>query len=370
VNHNNDDYDNDINTNTNTNGAAEHIGEYKDDRDNESNNVGVGGFVAPEARPPSSVKRPLLSSSIEAAPTTLAEVEPFERMIRSSGGILTIASYGAHLVDDPASFRLSLERKLRQPAAALSFLTGCEHYINTDEASFRKLMLHTQTRTPHRSSSSSSPYSAKMPGSTSVSSSGSRGGISHMHVAPQDSLMRLFLGVQALQKPLADLLMEKLPEYMNPQSSSSSSRQYAATGQASTPELILSQLRWLDIVYDARGISLKLLEVVNVCPDNIKRDVIAAIPEIVDDSSHKEIVETLTIMMNENSELTVPILDALSNLSLPPRLAAAVRTEVLSTLSSASLDDLPVVIRFVLQSADKESAIQVIYPRVVHRHHL
>lgn len=55
--------------------------------------------------------------------------------------------------------------------------------------------------------------------------------------------------------------------------------------------------------------------------------------------------------MSENSELTVPILDALSNLTLHSESLEDVRELVLERLASAELDDLAVIIKFLLHTA-------------------
>lgn len=65
--------------------------------------------------------------------------------------------------------------------------------------------------------------------------------------------------------------------------------------------------------------------------------------------------------MNENSELTVPILDALSNLTLHSESLEDVREIVLERLESAELDDLAVIIKFLLQTATPSNIDFVIF---------
>lgn len=55
--------------------------------------------------------------------------------------------------------------------------------------------------------------------------------------------------------------------------------------------------------------------------------------------------------MNDNSELTVPILDALANLTLHSESLEDVREIVLERLESAELDNLAVIIKFLLHTA-------------------
>lgn len=70
----------------------------------------------------------------------------------------------------------------------------------------------------------------------------------------------------------------------------------------------------------------KLLECLGVCPPDLKKDVISFLPEIVDSNfdvsrcvlplTQQELVGELQQLMESDSSFTLPILDALSNLSL------------------------------------------------------
>lgn len=64
--------------------------------------------------------------------------------------------------------------------------------------------------------------------------------------------------------------------------------------------------------------------------------------------------------MNENSELTVPILDALSNLTLHSESLDDVKETVLDRLESAELDDIAVILKFMLQTVTPNTVDMVI----------
>jgi Fanconi anemia group D2 protein len=66
-------------------------------------------------------------------------------------------------------------------------------------------------------------------------------------------------------------------------------------------------------------------------------------------------------LMNESSELTVPILDALSNLTLHSESLEDVRETVLERLESAELDDLAVIVKFMLQTVTPGTIDMVVY---------
>jgi hypothetical protein len=65
-------------------------------------------------------------------------------------------------------------------------------------------------------------------------------------------------GLEELQERIASVLLEKLPDYMSEQSQQ---QQLQAFSAFSVPRLILTQLRWLDTVYDSPALGSKLLQV-------------------------------------------------------------------------------------------------------------
>jgi len=62
-------------------------------------------------------------------------------------------------------------------------------------------------------------------------------------------------------------------------------------------------------------------------------------------------------MLSSSNDLTVPILDSLSNLTLEADVQNKARRQCLSKIESADVDDLPVVIRFLLQSVPTPEAV-------------
>ncbi|KAG0328620.1 Fanconi anemia group D2 protein [Podila humilis] len=92
----------------------------------------------------------------------------------------------------------------------------------------------------------------------------------------------------------------------------------------------------------------------------IQRDIVVALPEIVPDSEHRPIVDGLVELMEGSTELLVPVLDALSNLNLQTDILRNARENVMDRLESAELDDLPVVIKFLLQTVEPETVDDVV----------
>ncbi|KAL4858754.1 Fanconi anemia group D2 protein [Chlorella vulgaris] len=155
-----------------------------------------------------------------------------------------------------------------------------------------------------------------------------------------DSFVRVLLNVAPLQADVAQLLLERLPEFCDPQGE-----------EAELPQLVLGQLRWLDHVADARGLTDKLLEVLTVCPEELKKDAISFLPEIATEDSHQAVIDALGEMMGQDSMYVLPSIEALSNLCLSPEEQARVVQMVLDRFQSADAADLPAVTRFLLQYA-------------------
>jgi Fanconi anemia group D2 protein len=110
------------------------------------------------------------------------------------------------------------------------------------------------------------------------------------------------------------MLLEKLPEYFNTNSVDSRT---TLSLEDDVARLIIDQFRWLDFVVDPNTFTDKLLQVVSICPLYLKKEIIGSLPEIIgDQSSNNAVVDSLDQMLQEDSEIIVPVLDAFSNLNL------------------------------------------------------
>uniref|UniRef100_A0A669B6X7 FA complementation group D2 n=1 Tax=Oreochromis niloticus TaxID=8128 RepID=A0A669B6X7_ORENI len=150
---------------------------------------------------------------------------------------------------------------------------------------------------------------------------------------------------------IINTLLEKLPEYMLDSTSD---------GGVSIPRIIINQLKWLDRVVDAKDLASKLMELVSVAPVEVQRDIITSLPEILEDSQHNDTARELNSLLQEKTQLTVPILDALSSLNLASSLLTEVRGAVMATLAAVQLEDLPVVVKFILHSVSASDAYEVV----------
>ncbi|KAF9132558.1 Fanconi anemia group D2 protein [Mortierella sp. 14UC] len=164
-----------------------------------------------------------------------------------------------------------------------------------------------------------------------------------------ESLIRILLSIDIIQPGLMEALLERIFGFLSDEEK-----------ESPTPKLILQQMRWLNNIIEPAQLSAKLLEVIGVSSVTIQRDIITSLPEIVPDSEHKTVVLGLFELMEGSSVLMVPILDALSNLNLQSDMLVNARNHVMDKLISAELDDLPVVIKFLLQTVEPEIVGEVI----------
>ncbi|KAJ1972622.1 hypothetical protein H4R35_004571 [Dimargaris xerosporica] len=166
-----------------------------------------------------------------------------------------------------------------------------------------------------------------------------------------ESLVRMLLGVTVLQSDLLEYLLQKLPEYSDDDHSKD---------EISVTSLIIRQLRWLDHLLDPEQLTMQLVEIVGLLSGNAQRDVIVALPDIVVDSEHKFVAQELLQLSEQQPDLTVAVLDALSNLQCSPKVTEQMQRNMLERLRSADTDDLPVMLKFLFQTVVPDDTAQLI----------
>uniref|UniRef100_H0Z8Q1 FA complementation group D2 n=1 Tax=Taeniopygia guttata TaxID=59729 RepID=H0Z8Q1_TAEGU len=124
------------------------------------------------------------------------------------------------------------------------------------------------------------------------------------------------------------------------------------------PRLIVNQFKWLDRLLDSQDLVRKLMQMVSVSPVPIQHDIITSLPEILEDSQQSEVARELSCLLKQGRRLTVPVLDALSRLDLDAELV--VRQSAMTIVPSVKLEDLPVVVKFILQNVKAADAVEVI----------
>uniref|UniRef100_A0A8D0CT53 FA complementation group D2 n=1 Tax=Sander lucioperca TaxID=283035 RepID=A0A8D0CT53_SANLU len=255
----------------------------------------------------------------EPAPAETNE-SVFSVFLREAGVTLKQGGTSNEIAVDQVVFQKRIQKQLqkspRYPGVSIyEFTTGLESHIEDPEL-FRNCLLPC---VPRLSDGDSCTCTVHLP----------------------QILNLLFFFMQTF---IINTLLEKLPEFMFD----------------GIPHTIINQLKWLDRVVDSKELAVKLMELVSVAAVEVQRDIITSLPEILEDSQHNDIARELNSLLQENTQLTVPILDALSSLNLSYSLLTEVRGAVMTTLAAVQLEDLPVVVKFILHSVSASDAYEVV----------
>uniref|UniRef100_A0A8B9KSS5 FA complementation group D2 n=1 Tax=Astyanax mexicanus TaxID=7994 RepID=A0A8B9KSS5_ASTMX len=262
---------------------------------------GPTSLDAPKSKKSKSTGRPSKSAAPEQVPDSV-----FVSMLRESGVTLRLGNVSNEIAVDQVVFQKRIQQYLRKnpryPTIIQEFISGLETHIEDPER-FRNCLLPCVPRSASEGSA-----------------------------------------------PVINTLFEKLPEFM-----------FEGVGEdgLNIPHVIINQLKWLDRVVDCKDLASKLMQLVSVAPVEIQHDIITSLPEILEDSQHGDMARDLNALLKESTQLTVPILDALSSLNLSSTLLAEVRGAVISTVSAVQLEDLPVVVKFILHSISASDANEV-----------
>nr|XP_032641278.1 Fanconi anemia group D2 protein [Chelonoidis abingdonii] len=252
----------------------------------------------------------------------------FVQLIKTAGISLNAGERQNDIAVDQATFQKKLCQILRKhpfyPRVVQEFVSGLETHIK-DRDQFRNCLLPCAP----------------------VRGEGTRN-LVHSYC---ESLIKLLLGIETLQPAVITLLLEKLPEFF-----------FDTVGTFGTnfPRLIVNQFKWLDKILDSKDLVMKLMQMVSVSPATIQHDIITSLPEILEDSQQSEVAREVSQLLKRDSRLTVPILDALSSLDLDAGLLAEVRQSAMIIVPAVKLEDLPVVIKFILHNIKAVDAVEVI----------
>ncbi|XP_032555192.1 Fanconi anemia group D2 protein [Chiroxiphia lanceolata] len=252
----------------------------------------------------------------------------FEELLRTSGIVLKAGEGQNEIAVDQMAFQkklcLALEKHPTYPAVVKQFISGLESHIK-DRNQFKNCLLPCAP----------------------IRTEGSRN-LVHSYC---ESLIKLLLGIKILQPAVITLLLEKIPEFF-----------FDVVGTFGTnfPRLIVNQFKWLDRLLDSQDLIKKLMQMISVSPVPIQHDIITSLPEILEDSQQSEVARELSGLLKQGRRLTVPILDALSRLDLDAGLLAEVRQSAMAIVPSVKLEDLPVVVKFILQNVKAADAVEVI----------
>ncbi|CAG8441668.1 4041_t:CDS:10 [Acaulospora colombiana] len=246
------------------------------------------------------------------APTKSPEDSMFRTLTFEAGLKLEGSAEGVHeLVVEPSTFRLNLVQNIKNhsqyPDPAIGkFLEELQDYLDESSENFKACL---------------QPPSVKG---------------KSIYGSTADSFIRVLLSVDFFQANLIDQLLERLPTFI-----SNSDNDII---ESPIPRLILQQLKWLDNI------------MIPITPLGIQREIITSLPDIILDSEQKTAIKELTELIDQNHRLIVPILDALPHFTLQEDLMANVKATVFGRLESADLDDLAIIVKFLLHTASPNDA--------------
>ncbi|XP_062107055.1 uncharacterized protein LOC133818291 [Humulus lupulus] len=173
-----------------------------------------------------------------------------------------------------------------------------------------------------------------------------------------ESLFRHLLLVPSIQLDLQNMLLEKLPEYFTVYTEHSESSSLSLENDVA--RLIVNHFRWLDFIVDPNAFTEKLMQVLSICPLHLKKEIIGSLPEIIGDQSNKTVVESLELILQEDSSIVVAVLDSFSNLNLDEELQEQVITIALSCIRNIDVEHMPFLLRFLLLSATPANVGRII----------
>ena len=91
----------------------------------------------------------------------------------------------------------------------------------------------------------------------------------------------------------------------------------------------------------------------------LKREYVLVMPDLVHDGQHKEAVQLLSELLQEDSQFTAPALESLSSLHMDADDEEEVCTLVVGAVASAKAADLPCIVRFLLAHLGAANAAEV-----------
>ena len=167
-----------------------------------------------------------------------------------------------------------------------------------------------------------------------------------------NSIIRILVTIDKIQNSIIEIILQQLPqcginefEEMNKNYNESNSK------------LIINRIRWLDHLVDSIKVKDFIIQIIPLCNSTIQQEIIVTLPEIVDDSVHESLVNNLIEFVEQDSNLLIPIIESISNFNLSNNTLDKIRVFVFSSIHSISLDKLPVIVKFLLQSVTTNVSI-------------
>ncbi|CAN8064786.1 unnamed protein product [Agarophyton chilense] len=163
------------------------------------------------------------------------------------------------------------------------------------------------------------------------------------------SLVKIILSIDLFQTPMISCIVNKISE-LGEDSCSDKDIAHA----------LLNQLRWLDFIIDGPKLCENLLSIIPVISTSMQKELVEALPEILDDSSRNPAVTELMRLLEESPSMMGSIVDALGALGVDEERIADVNTSIMSTLGATNRDMLPVTLKYLLRSCPQNLVTETV----------
>ncbi|EDV26134.1 uncharacterized protein TRIADDRAFT_55926 [Trichoplax adhaerens] len=179
-----------------------------------------------------------------------------------------------------------------------------------------------------------------------------------------DSPIQLILSIKEIQDKVVDVLLTKLMEVMYEDDIVIEE----ANITCNMGLLLIRQFKWMNYPIDSMDAINKLFETVKVLPKNLQKEMIKLLPEMINDDKHEQIGKLLRQFQDCNVHLIGSIIAALANLNIHSQMETEIRESLAKGLRSFNFEDLPDVLRFILQSVSNNTAAAVEIILKLHNH--
>ncbi|CAH0552564.1 unnamed protein product [Brassicogethes aeneus] len=165
----------------------------------------------------------------------------------------------------------------------------------------------------------------------------------------QESLIRLLLKVNSLQKEVINVILEEITK--------DATEEHEDT---SWLRLLINSLRYLPYINEPRNLTVKLLDILEISGLASQLEILDSIPDIIPDSQYYETAEQLGKLLDLGDDnLSGAIIDCLNALNLDSTIRAQVQDKILSNIiAGPSLKIFPVLLEFLMADTKIQNNFQ------------
>lgn len=122
--------------------------------------------------------------------------------------------------------------------------------------------------------------------------------------------------------------------------------------------LLLNSLRYLPHIKEAKNLTTKLLDILDIATMPVQLEILESIPEVLPDSQYSETARQLSKLLEDNEELSGAIIDCLNALNLDADIRLEVHEQILTKiLNGTSLKNFPILLQFLLTECKSQNLV-------------